>query len=388
MTATQPLSAPHKRSDGIDLLRGVAVLMVMAAHAPFSTQGGMGHAAGTAVPAGAMYPPAAISGLVGDGRHGVELFLVISGYCIHTRWARVGDVAQRIEFLSFWRRRLMRLYPPFALVLAGCVALTVLGARLGALPPIDPRQLGVDVAELLLMVQNATQASIHVGNGPFWSLALEEHLYLLYFPLLFLRRTRGWTAGLLVPLATSTAWITLARVVDLAAICPQWQRMAFFYWFSWALGALAAEVHLGRVTVPRFLSSPLLAAAGFVVGALAPETARDAIVTCSFFPVILWVTRVDDAGILARVPGASALTRLGAISYGVYLVHEPVFVIAKRVVIALGFPMPLVLAARFGAGIAAGYVLFRVVERPFLLRSQRIAVAFARDAPAQVEPGA
>ena len=49
MTATPPLSAPHKRSDGIDLLRGVAVLMVMAAHAPFSTQGGMGHAAGTAV---------------------------------------------------------------------------------------------------------------------------------------------------------------------------------------------------------------------------------------------------------------------------------------------------------------------------------------------------
>ena len=43
------------------------------------------------------------------GSLGVPRFFVISGFCIHLRWAREG----RIDYRDFWRRRVRRLYPPY-----------------------------------------------------------------------------------------------------------------------------------------------------------------------------------------------------------------------------------------------------------------------------------
>ncbi len=101
----------------------------------------------------------------------------------------------------------MRLYPPYLVaLLLSLAAMYVAHSVLQSSPSGVAAAFGyqssadfvVDLMLLLLLCQNLNDASMRVGNGPFWSLALEEQLYLLYFPMLWLRRRLGWGAVLVV----------------------------------------------------------------------------------------------------------------------------------------------------------------------------------------------
>ncbi len=357
------------RSVAVDLLRGVAVTMVMLGHLPFSPSGLMAQGGG------GVYPPAAVSNLLAYGHYGVQLFLVISGYCIHTRWARQPDRSAKIDFFAFWRRRLSRLYPPYLVVLALSTALTLAAARFApeSVPPLSARQLVVDLIVLLLLLQNLTDASARVGNPPFWSLALEEQLYLLYFPLLALRRARGWGLALVVSLAVSLVWVALR-----ASVPTSWERGWSLagpgYWFAWTLGALAAESHLGVVSTPRWSRSWASFAVALIVGMLLPRAVRDLSVTVSFFFLLQATIEFEKNHLRNGAGWFRPLVRLGTISYGVYLIHNIAFVVAKRLLMSMGAPEPVTLVLRGCAGLAAGYIVFRFVERPFLRLSQAIPV--------------
>jgi peptidoglycan/LPS O-acetylase OafA/YrhL len=362
-----------ERSLAIDLLRGIAVTMVMAAHLPFSfsnlTSGGVDR----------VYPSAGISSVLAHGHYGVQLFLVISGYCIHTRWARRGDPNARIDFVAFWRRRLTRLYPPYVFVLLGSVAFTVSAARLfpGSVPPLSAKQLAIDVVVLLLLLQNLTNASARVGNPPFWSLALEEQLYLLYFPLLAMRRKGGWWLAASIALGITLGWLALGTLVP-----SSWQHGWFCagpaYWFAWTLGAIAAEAHLGLVRLPRVCRSAMTFAVVALVGSFAAEPVRHLIVTVSFFFLLMFTIGLETRGSLRRARWLSPFIQLGSISYGVYLVHNIIFIVAKRLLVNFDLPPFAILVLRAMAGLGAGYLVYLFVERPFLRLSQRISVPIRR----------
>ncbi len=49
-----------------------------------------------------------------------------------------------------------------------------------------------DVVMHLLMLHNLDPHTCYSINGVFWTLAVEEQLYLAYFLLLFLRNRWGW----------------------------------------------------------------------------------------------------------------------------------------------------------------------------------------------------
>lgn len=358
-----------ERSLAIDLLRGLAVSMVMLAHLPFSRSGL------TTESISSVYPRASISDLLAHGHYGVQLFLVISGYCIHTRWARQRDRGAKVDFVAFWKRRLTRLYPPYVFVLFLSVAITVVASRLfpGSGAHVSPEQLTIDLIVLLLLMQNLTDASARVGNPPFWSLALEEQLYFLYFPLLAMRRARGWRFASGVALAVTIGWLAIGKVVP-ASWQLGWYRAGPAYWFAWTLGAIAAESHLGLLRLPRFCRSAISFVLVAAFGALCPRPFRDLFVTVSFFFLLMAVIEVETVGLLHRVRWLAPLVRLGGISYGVYLVHNIAFVVAKRFLMNRGLPLAGVLILRLIAGVAAGYVIYLAIERPFLRRSQRVPV--------------
>ncbi len=167
------------------------MLAVVACHLPFSDGSGHSAVAGDGL-------LAVLRELVGFGGYGVNLFFVISGFCIHMTWARAPEAP--VRFLPFWRRRLHRLYPPYfvALVLsiAGLFVLNRLrgasdGSFAGQFGYDSLRQFWVDLVALLTLSQNLNGASLRMGNGPFWSLAVEEQLYIMYFALLWMRRRAG-----------------------------------------------------------------------------------------------------------------------------------------------------------------------------------------------------
>src|SRR5207302_4939927 len=107
----EPLSGGRLLS--IDALRGVAALGVVLYHAVLQTT--------NAVPHNLFKWPVKLLQLGSSfGYVGVFLFFVISGFCIHLQWAksRANGQSRSIEFGSFWKRRIRRLYPPYLIAFA------------------------------------------------------------------------------------------------------------------------------------------------------------------------------------------------------------------------------------------------------------------------------
>src|SRR5262249_33963102 len=129
------------------------------------------------------------------GRFGVWLFFVISGFCIHLRWAsqyRPNHPAPQLNFLAFWKRRFIRLYPPYLLALTLYVVFLVSEGFDFSGPNLA--RVGLHV----VLLDNFDLRTVDSINGVFWTLAVEEQLYLAYFVLLKLRVRYGWAVTLAV----------------------------------------------------------------------------------------------------------------------------------------------------------------------------------------------
>lgn len=116
------------------------------------------------------------------GQFGVTLFFFLSGYLITTLLRREVTKTGRIDFRAFYRRRAVRILPPLYLTLG----LFVLLSAIGWLHRLSSGGLMLD---LLFLSNYFPISGMPIG---LWSLAVEEHFYLL-FPLslaLLLRRAR------------------------------------------------------------------------------------------------------------------------------------------------------------------------------------------------------
>jgi peptidoglycan/LPS O-acetylase OafA/YrhL len=393
--STGPSAERSDRLISIDFLRGIAVLAVIVRHLPFSLRAGA--ADETAVSAFSDW----VLAISHYGEYGVHLFLVISGFCIHLRWARRADVTQHVDFLPFWKRRLMRLYPPYigALLIslaALFVGYAVLGGQRGWYSMFgytDPFVFVTDMIVLLLLFQNVNNASQRVANGPFWSLALEEQLYMLYFPLLWLRRKKGWGVALAVAFVSSLVWrISGYAIWDRPPLA--WWIVGPAHWFEWTLGALAVEAYFGHVRLPKYCYSlwsiALFAALCFAtdlpltIDYELPFAAvpRDLFFGAMFFVIINRCVQAEREGRFATGRFGRAMEQVGAWSYSVYLTHAPVMIAVKQVLLRFGAPIMAVLVLRLVISMVFGYLYHRIVELRFIELARRSAKRRA------VQPGA
>jgi peptidoglycan/LPS O-acetylase OafA/YrhL len=161
--ATEP--AANERIPALDGLRGLAVLAVIAVHANV-LYGGETVAGG----AGAV-----VARLLGAGWIGVDLFFCLSGFLI----TRILWQARRSPhyFRDFYARRLLRILPLYY----AFVVVVFLGVY--RLAPPTHSLSGGDVLSVLFYTNNLHYAATGVAVphlGHFWSLAVEEHFYLLW----------------------------------------------------------------------------------------------------------------------------------------------------------------------------------------------------------------
>ena len=120
--------------------------------------------------------------LAGIGGFGVTIFFFISGFLI-TRllFVEINDT-HRIAIGKFWLRRVLRLYPAVVVSITFMALLAVYrGEKLDT----------IELASVFFYFTNYLTASRELSNTPFmfpigalWSLAVEEHFYLI-FPLAF-----------------------------------------------------------------------------------------------------------------------------------------------------------------------------------------------------------
>ncbi|HZY86398.1 MAG TPA: acyltransferase [Gemmataceae bacterium] len=384
------------RLTSVDALRGLAALGVLCCHVPHPLPEA-GHGSGW------LFLPATV------GVHGVTLFLVISGLCIHLGAARAlarGEGA-RCHWRAFWARRFRRLYPPYL----AAVLFTLLAAL--ALFPDYPGlwaayQSGevspaLDVLTHLLMAHNLfARYAGGLGNGPFWTLGLEEQLYALYAVLLLLRsrlpagRTFAVTAA--VTLLWCSAGVVLGIVLRRPWVC--WYTWPFGYWLLWGLGALAAEAHTGALALPRWchngrvavglltggvlllppgpnlppVAGALLGRGGWLgpVGAWHPplHLLSGWLVGVACFVLLNRWLRFEAGGRFVG-PSLRRLAAVGVMSYSLYLTHVPVLRLCDVGFTAARAGVSIVwVLARYAVCVPAclgvAWAFFRLVERHFL----------------------
>jgi peptidoglycan/LPS O-acetylase OafA/YrhL len=197
--ASEPVSRP--RIQGLDLLRGLAIGLVM-----------LRHAAPDLAP--------------GAGVVGVVIFFALSGYLItgllHDELSRTG----RVDLRRFYVRRARRLVPALLFLVAGVVVVTLTLDPLG-----DRDELARTVLVALTWTGNlpfghASDATFHL-----WTLATEEQFYLLWPAVLtvgFAARRTG------VALALSAAACVLACVVTVLWLSEA-PDLAYALPTSWAV---------------------------------------------------------------------------------------------------------------------------------------------------------
>jgi peptidoglycan/LPS O-acetylase OafA/YrhL len=378
------------RLQSIDALRGIAALGVVLFHAVMQSA--------SAVPNNLFRWPVKLLQFVSSfGYIGVFLFFVISGFCIHLQWAksRATQQPQAIKFGSFWRRRIRRLYPPYLIAFALFMLMAALTTGINV-----THFFVYDVVMHLLMLHNLDPNTCYSINGVFWTLAIEEQLYLAYFLLLFLRTRWGWGPTLLVCalarvgwfLFSHAAWVTTGTGIPVP-------EAAASHWFTWALGAIAVEAAFGLIKLPKWCRNLWIGGAAIVLASatsmILPATQKDTLPHdlawmlmhpawgVGFFILVnrvveaeqAWLAKVRKPGLVARSVGrvVAGAAFVGVFSYSLYLTHELVIMQSWSFVIK-GFP-PILnsLLIVVPATIAFAWVFYRFCEKPYMRKAVRKA---------------
>ena len=228
-------------------------------------------------------------------------------------------------------------------------------------------------------------------SGPYWSLAIEFQLYLLYPILILLTRRFGWSQMLMV--TAFVEFISRVSLVVATHIAPNlyesigwsWFNLSpFSFWFSWALGAVVAQAFIegralpfSRGPLPLWLW-PLLALGIEQVPGLDKFS----------FPVAAFATARFLAYYLQRAEPAlpsgkksksvQFLSFFGIISYSLYLIHVPLNVYfmefsakahgSSRLYALQGAWIGVSLLLT----VAISYLLYRMVEMPGIKLGKRV----------------
>lgn len=313
------LNNPPKRNQGLDGLRGVAVLWVIGYHL-FGRQ--PVHPVIESVPG--------LGPLLSFGWLGVVIFFVLSGYLITTQLVQARG--QPGYWRRFFAKRTARILPAYALLLLSL-------PLAAAMWPVERAAVvfnhQVPFWSHFLLVQNFFMTgSGYLGNEwlrPTWSLAVEVQYYLFIALFIALWPPRLLRAGLaLLAVGALVARYGMAAYLDHPA--PSMMVLAVARMDSFALGGLVALLPAGSWSWRQATIWGVGAAAGagsFIFYALGGFG--------SFTPAVLplYYTFVSAATaalvvLLARGAWPSSwldgtwLVAAGRYSYFLYLFHMPV----------------------------------------------------------------
>jgi peptidoglycan/LPS O-acetylase OafA/YrhL len=370
-----PASSPVRaRADAsahlpaLDGVRGCAVLLVMIFHFATSMQA-----------IGFVHPVLAVGQI---GWLGVDVFFALSGFLI--TGILLDSKTSPSYFTSFYARRLLRILPLYygaTLIVLALWALIpeagVWGARTTPFAAASPMWPALFLENVSVAVYGASPTGVLTH---FWSLAVEEHFYLLWPTLVWLcsRRRLGQIAAGAIAISIAGRIYVLAADLDatrLFGLTPL--RMD-----GLAIGALAALLARSPLLpraqrlAPAVLaaSSAALAAIFLASGAVEQE---DPPLWIASYPLAALATAAaliaaTAGGRIARQLAFAPLRWFGKYSYGLYVWHPIVGMLLfhSRVSLVGETPGPARMlaaaAVAFALNIALAWLSFHLWERRFL----------------------
>jgi peptidoglycan/LPS O-acetylase OafA/YrhL len=270
------------------------------------------------------------------GGFGVTVFFFLSGYLITSLLREEAQTTGTISLKDFYFRRLLRIFPP-------CYLTVILVSCLAATGALYNRESYASLVSAFLYFSNywniLGRGNLPAGLGILWSLAVEEHYYLL-FPLLyawFIRRSvdRKRQTAVLVALCLATlAW----RCYRVYAMHSPWENIyegsdtRFDSILAGCLLAIVANPRLGDGAGWLARHATMLASAGAVLillcfvyrDSLFRDTVRYTLLAVGLFPIFYFAS-LPERTLLIRCLEWRGLRHLGRLSYSMYLIHHTLF---------------------------------------------------------------
>ena len=363
MSMTASAQSPRTRNQALDVFRGAAILIVLGRHLFFLPPD-------LPRPADLFFKT-----WIRCGWAGVDLFFVLSGFLVSGLLFQEFTQHGNVDVSRFFIRRGFKIYPAFyVFLITGIIVLYALKR-----PPPTQSILGE-----AFFLQN------YLGQlfNQTWSLAVEEHFYLLLGAIVWLSSKRH-TAG--APLAFIPALFAMVAVLVFTARCYFVSRVApwtmmfathfridslfFGVWLSY-LFHFRREPLVGFVNTHRRLlrlASVLAIAPCLFLAAEDSAFMRTAGFTLVYmgFGGLLITTLVAPPA--RDNVSRRALAFLGFYSYSIYLWHGYFLSAGNYLSRALHKPVPFEwhLLIYLGGAIGGGALMARLVEVPMLrLRDQ------------------
>jgi peptidoglycan/LPS O-acetylase OafA/YrhL len=277
--------------------------------------------------------PAALPG----GYVGVDVFFAISGFLITSHLLREVARTGTVSLAAFWARRARRILPAALLVLGLCTAGTS-----AFVPAVHWEQFFAEIRASAGYVQNWQLAHTAVdyfasGDGPspvqhFWSLSAEEQFYLVW-PVLILVAAAVHRRAIGVALTAVTA-ASLAYAIHKTGSEP---AAAYFITptRAWEFGAggLLALVKSPRPTAATSSVASWAGLAAIAVASIAYSAGTAFPGYAALLPVlgavvVMWAGAPLRRWAPTRAFELAPVQFIGDISYGIYLWHWPLLVIA------------------------------------------------------------
>jgi len=335
----------------IQYLRGLAALLVLASHA-------------------LLYPLLSQPLVYGRlGWLGVILFFVISGFIMVTVTA-----GGRFDGLKFLRRRVQRVVPLYW-------ACTLLAALLALLLPEIFKTTVFDGEQLLLSLAfipfyNPASHGLHPIYKLGWTLNYEMFFYASFALLAVLSARHRVLVLTLAYLGLSLTGLVLHPEGAIPAFYTSYMPLAFVAG-AW-LGLAHIEGRLSRMPGIVVWALAIIGLAGLGEGFwLDRGGVEDASAFLGFLAFACAAVALL-VGLEPRLPRFRLLEQLGDASYSIYLVHIfAVAAVAGLLLHSLESDNELIVAGAVAlaiiGGLALGWALYMLVERPLLARLRRFA---------------
>jgi len=321
-----------RRIAGLDVLRGIAILLVMLRHA---------------------FPDV----FPGAGVVGVVVFFTLSGYLITGVLSRELQSKGRVDFKRFYLRRARRLLPALLALMVIFAVVTLVFDPLG-----ERDKLLRTAVVLVTFTGNLPIGGVSPAAFHSWTLATEEQFYLLWPALLAFAWVRNRTGAVLVVAALAALAACTATLIWLWPNADNAYALPTSWFVCFVIGA---ATRLKLTSAPRWAVP--VALVGLAVLSVIPLrgnvltylVAGPAISGCTAVLLLVW-SKWETVATPIR-----PLVALGVLSYGAYLWNYPLTLWLRPELGAAAGPIAAVLT------VVAAALSWRYVEEPVMRRGSR-----------------
>lgn len=312
-----------------------------------------------------------------QGHYAVDIFIVISGYCLMLPLTRGNNYTLKPDFLL---KRAKRIYLPYllAMVLALVLINTLIGYKTSNYWDLSLPVTTKAIVLHLFLLHDIFKDTVYRINYPFWSISVECRIYVLFPLLLLVWRRFGILPTLLSSIVIAIIFWVISLsggnniALDSSGVNP--------YIILFCLGMIAAEFTFNPArnitpiqTAAAAMISIAITAAGLWLkkhhNSYLVEELIDLGIGSVFFAALLYIR---NHSWLQKALSVKPLAFLGTFAYSIYLLHGMFIQLIWKYLLPAGLGPREQFYGSIFIGVpvilTAAYLFYLTCERPFMNR--------------------